>query len=707
MRPRTGHPEEEGGREEEQRRAGSKHQSIGTLPEQRPSLNAGSAFLYTSPVLALGLAVRSTHLACSVLLVGAATVIVLAGRSDRATAIQWEGRLLAWSRVLALAALASGLAQVALQAALLEGRTAAALEPSAIARVLLETQAGHVWLVRYGVLVLLATFLALRLDVERRVDWRAARGEPVLLGAAALVPIAASGHAAAVEPSAALAIAADGIHLLATGVWAGGLLPLALLLRAAGRDGGADARPYAVLAARRFSRCALAAVITLALSGTVMAVTNVATVAGLVGTSYGRLLLLKITLLLPILALASLNRSVHLPRLSGDGPTVGRPAMRRLARFVIVEAALALAVLSVVGALTLTPPARHEPPAWPFAFRLSLVGLEGGSSAALRALTGSQVAVLGLIGMITALLLRAWRLPLLVGGIVLLAAGAGLALPPLAIDAYPTTYLRPAVPYQAASIATGATLYETNCTVCHGTTGAGDGPGGARLPRRPADLRAPHTAQHTAGDLFWWITHGIPRGEMPAFGDRLSEEERWDLVNFLRALSSAYAARTLGGSVEPERSWLIAPDFTFAIGPTPARALKEYRGRRIVLLVLYSLPGSRPRLAQLAQRYDILVTLGAEVVAVPTDAAPDAITRLGAEPRVFFPVVTGGADEIVAAYRLFARPPHAELLIDRQGYIRAISHGSGAATEMNALLAEIQQLNEEKVQAPVPEEHAH
>src|SRR5439155_1540465 len=87
-------------------------------------------------------------------------------------------------------------------------------------------------------------------DVERRVDWRAARGEPVLLGAAALVPIAASGHAAAVEPSAALAIAADGVHLLATGVWAGGLLPLALLLRAAGRDGGADARPYAARAPR-------------------------------------------------------------------------------------------------------------------------------------------------------------------------------------------------------------------------------------------------------------------------------------------------------------------------------------------------------------------------------------------------------------------------------------------------------------------------
>jgi len=46
-------------------------------------------------------------------------------------------------------------------------------------------------------------------------------------------------------------------------------------------------------------------------------------------------------------------------------------------------------------------------------------------------------------------------------------------------------------------------------------------------------------------------------------------------------------------------------------------------------------------------------------------------------------------------------------LIDRQGYVRAISHGSGVATELNTLLAEIQQLNEEKVQAPAPEEHVH
>ena len=152
---------------------------------------------------------------------------------------------------------------------------------------------------------------------------------------------------------------------------------------------------------------------------------------------------------------------------------------------------------------------------------------------------------------------------------------------------------------------------------------------------------------------------------MPAFGERLTVEERWDLVNFLRALSSGHAARGLGAAGGLERPWLVAPDASFAVGPTPPRALTEYRGRRIVLLVLYALPASRPRVNQLAQNYDILATLGVEVIAVPVDAAADALRALGAEPRILFPVVTDGAAEIAAAYGLFAGAPHAEFLIDR------------------------------------------
>jgi putative copper resistance protein D len=127
-----------------------------------------------------------------------------------------------------------------------------------------------------------------------------------------------------------------------------------------------------------------------------------------------------------------------------------------------------------------------------------------------------------------------------------------------------------------------------------------------------------------------------------------------------------------------------------------------------VLLVLYTLPASRERLAQLAASYQLLSTLGVEVIAVPTNASPDAIRELGAEPRIFFPVVTEGAPEILDVYRRFDAAPHVEFLIDRQGYLRARwSSRGGTAREVNLLLAEVQELNEEKVVAPPADEHVH
>src|SRR5205814_9995 len=105
----------------------------------------------------------------------------------------------------------------------------------------------------------------------------------------------------------------------------------------------------------------------------------------------------------------------------------------------------------------------------PFSFRLTTTALEGAPEAATRALVGGQVAVLGVVGLLAATALKGRRLPLAGGALVLLGAGAALAFPPLAIDAYPTTYLRPSVPYQATSIAEGASLYRANCAVRHGT----------------------------------------------------------------------------------------------------------------------------------------------------------------------------------------------------------------------------------------------
>ncbi len=109
-----------------------------------------------------------------------------------------------------------------------------------------------------------------------------------------------------------------------------------------------------------------------------------------------------------------------------------------------------------------------------------------------------------------------------------------------------------------------------------------------------------------------------------------------------------------------------------AKGAPSLHSLRDYRGERMVLLVLYTLPESRPRLRDLALGGDALDLQDLEIIFAPTDADPGAIRRLGPEPRLLFPVITGGAADIVQAYQMFARgKPHAEFLIDFQGYVRA------------------------------------
>jgi peroxiredoxin len=126
------------------------------------------------------------------------------------------------------------------------------------------------------------------------------------------------------------------------------------------------------------------------------------------------------------------------------------------------------------------------------------------------------------------------------------------------------------------------------------------------------------------------------------------------------------------------------------------------------MLVLYTLPGSRSRMAALARSYSVLSTLGVEIVAVPPQASSEAIRELDVAPPALFPVVTDGNADIVRAYRVFAPgSEHAEFLIDRQGYVRAIWRDARGVPDTAAVQAEVERLNAEEAPPPFPDDHVH
>lgn len=92
------------------------------------------------------------------------------------------------------------------------------------------------------------------------------------------------------------------------------------------------------------------------------------------------------------------------------------------------------------------------------------------------------------------------------------------------------------VPGDRVSLERGGKLYQTHCAACHGPKGRGDGPVGAALKPKPANL-AEMAGRHPDGDFAWKIENG--RGVMPAWKGTVSETRIWDIVNFIQSLRRA------------------------------------------------------------------------------------------------------------------------------------------------------------------------
>jgi copper transport protein len=254
-----------------------------------------------------------------------------------------------WVTLGGLAALLSvlSLALIALTGAKVAGLGLGDALSWSASREVLETSFGQVWLGRAVLALGLAALAVLALRGRRD---RYLVPAVVLAFSIGITP-ALSGHA---RVEGALAVLSDAVHVAAAGIWAGGLAFLALLLV----EAGGDRWLLAASTVPRFSLLALASVAALVASGLVSGFFEVGSVTALWETTYGRLLLVKVGLLLPLLALGAFNNRVSVPALRAAA--AGPELRRRFSRAVALELGVMVAIVGVTAALVAEPPAKAQ-----------------------------------------------------------------------------------------------------------------------------------------------------------------------------------------------------------------------------------------------------------------------------------------------------------------------------------------------------------
>jgi putative copper resistance protein D len=267
---------------------------------------------------------------------------------------------LAWIAWISLAvAMLSGVPWLVLTAESMSGQPLGNLASQGVLwTVLTQTEFGNDWLLRFVLAGVLGGLFVHFLSAKGVTSlWL--KAVTMILAAALVGTLAWAGHAIGgqgiegiVHPTA------DVLHLVAAAAWVGALIPLALLLTAAGPD--VDSLTIGRTATLRFSTLGIASVATILVTGSINAWYLAGGIDALLGTDYGRLLLAKIALFFVMVAIATVNRLRLTPRvvLNGNLASTQR-ALRQLRRNALIEAAAGATVIGIVAMLGILPPASH------------------------------------------------------------------------------------------------------------------------------------------------------------------------------------------------------------------------------------------------------------------------------------------------------------------------------------------------------------
>jgi putative copper export protein/mono/diheme cytochrome c family protein len=621
--------------------------------------------------------VRGLHLAATLSLLG--TVGFLTWMLPAAAAVPGtlRRRLTRLWWVSGVIALLAGMVWFVLQSTAIAGAETLADLRDALPVVALQTRYGNILLVRLG-LLLVATVLAV--PSGRWTDW--ARYLALCLTAIALGLQGMIGHAGATSGAIGDGLVlSESLHLLAAGIWLGALVPLWFGLRVLTPD-------QAAAVCERFTPIGLACVLVLAGTGFCQALELIGSVPGLFGTPYGHFAVLKITLFLLALMLAAINRLWLTDRVAA-----GAADARRHLRFSIcLETCLGLAIVTAAAFMASSVPAAHTTPVWPFPWQLSLAAVNEDPDFH-RQFVLSLIAIgVAAALMAAALMWRRWRWEALAILLLTLLVGEP-SLSLLLIEAYPTSFQASPTDFSAASIARGQALFARNCVACHGPNGQGNGPAAAALRIKPADLTQPHIWMHTDGEMFWWVSHGIedPEGgiAMPGFAGVLSADDRWALIDYVRAHNAALAMREEFAFDVPLR----APTFPIACAGLAATRMADLLGHDV----------------------HVVTDAGAFGAEIPPQSG---ITTVTLNLRDGVPPAPGSCVAATAAawpaYAVLTDLPlgklaGAEFLVDRNGWLRAVYRpgAAGGRQTRESLIAAIREIDAKPIQPPSGGSHEH